>query len=196
MLLVFWCSEWFHYTFLPSPLGPQQWASIQKRVMKMLLWLLCMECQGHQQSLIYSLFITHRTSICTGQMVIQEVQPLSLRKLLVGEGERRIWKKVRGGFLPVSRESDDQNRCNLGMHVREGRKDALGRVEKLLNRSASFYLFILNHSYPWALLFPWHQWANQASERLNDLPKVTQLSVTGDTFEPGLSDWNHIRYNH
>lgn len=81
-------------------------------------------------------------------MEIQEVQPLSLRELLVGEGERRIWKKVRGSFLPVNRESDHQNRCNVGVHVREGGKDALGRVEKLLNRPASFCLFILNHSCP------------------------------------------------
>lgn len=73
---------------------------------------------------------------------------MSLRELLVGEGERRIWKKVRGGFLPGNRESDHQNRRNLGMHVREGGKDALGRVEKLLNRPASFYLFILNHCCP------------------------------------------------
>lgn len=81
-------------------------------------------------------------------MEIKEVQPFSLRKLLVGEGERKIWKKVRGGFLPVNRESDHQNKCNLGMHVREGRKEAMDRIEKLLNMSGRFYLFLLNHSCP------------------------------------------------
>lgn len=66
------------------------------------------------------------------------MQPFSLRKLLVGERERKIWKKVGSGFLPVNRENDHQNRCNLGMHVRESRKDSLDTTKKLLNMLGSF----------------------------------------------------------
>ena len=142
-------------------------------------------------ALIYGMtgtsFTHHPSRTCTEQTQMNMAQPLSSRSLLVqGKKKWRLWG--RGCFPASPQRKWLPKKCNLGMQGREEEGLHPVRYEAILHARELVPVNTQNHACCGALLFLWHQWGNQGSERFSNLPKVTQLYMTEATFEPGLLD--------
>lgn len=103
-----------------------------------------------------------------------------------GKKKWRLWG--RGCFPASPQRKWLPKKCNLGMQGREEEGLHPVRYEAILHARELVPVNTQNHACRGALLFLWHQWGNQGSERFSNLPKVTQLYMTEATFEPGLLD--------
>lgn len=99
------------------------------------------------------------------------------------------WQGGGPGFQPGNEEMT-VNRWSPGSSSESGGKEAAGRAEKQLDLLILTSTRVTEHGHSHC--------TNEETEaqKVNDLPEVTQLYVAEATFEPGFSDWNHIRYHH